>query len=512
MLSIKKYKLVREYRHGVYMGVGSADKVRLGHGAPLEVDELPPPPPLKFSSVMRIVGPSAIVLGVAIGSGEWLIGPSNAVLYGPYILWIATVSILLQTILNLEMVRYTMYTGEPIFNGILRLWPGPRFWGPLLVVLSILERAWPAWAFAAATGVVAAMLGKIPGAGESLYVMVAGVILALIIVGIVSVGGVVERALEIVQWIMIFLIIITLAVLCAIAVPASVAAETFKGFFTFGYIPKGATIVLLGALAGYAGAGGLNNTTVSNYYRDKGIGMGAKVGAIPSLIKGKKITVSSVGKVFRVDPENLKRWKIWRTIAWIDIVGIFTLGAFIGMYLPTMLAVGLIPLGTKLPTWGIAAYQGEYFAKLWGPVGWGIALLVGVWILFSTQLGSTDMITRTLVDLIWQASERVRRWARGEVKKLYYTVLAFIIIWIIFAFALNYIFGIVPFAWILMVANISNIVLALTAAATIRLGRKHLPKEIRMPIWSAIVLVIGIIFWSTFALLATLATFFGLTI
>ncbi|MEM5822533.1 MAG: Nramp family divalent metal transporter, partial [Ignisphaera sp.] len=165
------------------MGVGSADKVRLGHGAPLEVDELPPPPPLKFSSVMRIVGPSAIVLGVAIGSGEWLIGPSNAVLYGPYILWIATVSILLQTILNLEMVRYTMYTGEPIFNGILRLWPGPRFWGPLLVVLSILERAWPAWAFAAATGVVAAMLGKIPGAGESLYVMVAGVILALIIVG-----------------------------------------------------------------------------------------------------------------------------------------------------------------------------------------------------------------------------------------------------------------------------------------------------------------------------------------
>ncbi|MEM2698313.1 MAG: hypothetical protein QXF17_03205, partial [Ignisphaera sp.] len=244
----------------------------------------------------------------------------------------------------------------------------------------------------------------------------------------------------------------------------------------------------------------------------KGIGMGAKVGAIPSLIKGKKNTVSSVGKVFRVDPENLKRWKIWRTIAWMDIVGIFTLGAFIGMYLPTMLAVGLIPLGTKLPTWGIAAYQGEYFAKLWGPVGWGIALLVGVWILFSTQLGSTDMITRTLVDLIWQASERVRRWARGEVKKLYYTVLAFIIIWIIFAFALNYIFGMVPFAWILMVANISNIVLALTAAATIRLGRKHLPKEIRMPIWSAIVLVIGIIFWSTFALLATLATFFGLTI
>ncbi|MEM1679149.1 MAG: Nramp family divalent metal transporter [Ignisphaera sp.] len=494
------------------MGDSTSGKIPLGYGPPVEVDELPPPPPLKFSSVARIIGPSAIVLGVAIGSGEWLIGPSNAVLYGPYILWIATASILLQTILNLEMVRYTMYAGEPIFNGMLRLWPGPRFWGPLLVVLSILERAWPAWAFTAATGVVAAILGKIPGAGESLYVMIAGVILALIIVGIVSVGGVIERALEIVQWIMIFLIIATLAVLCIIVVPASVAAETAKGFFTFGYLPKGATIVLLGALAGYAGAGGLNNTTVSNYYRDKGIGMGAKVGAIPSLIKGKKITVSPVGRVFRVDPENLRRWKVWRTVAWIDIVGIFTLGAFIGMYLPTLLAVALIPLGTKLPAWGIAAYQGEYFSKLWGPVGWGIALLMGVWILFSTQLGSTDMITRTLVDLIWQASEKVRRWAKGEVKKLYYTVLAFIIIWIIFAFALNYIFGIVPFAWILMVANISNIVLALTAAATIYIGRKYLPKEIRTPIWSAVILAIGVVFWATFAILATLATFFGLTI
>lgn len=494
------------------MGERPVDRVRIGHGPELEVDELPPPPPLKVSSVIRIIGPSAIVLGVAIGSGEWLIGPTNTVLYGPYILWIATVSILLQTILNLEMVRYTMYTGEPIFNGMLRLRPGARFWGPFLVVLSILERAWPAWAFAAATGVVAAILGRIPGAGDSLYVMVAGVILALIIVAIVSVGGVVERALEIVQWIMIFLIIATLIVLCAIAVPAHVAAETFKGFFTFGYLPKGATIVLLGALAGYAGAGGLNNITVSNYYRDKGIGMGAKVGAIPSLVKGKKVTVSPVGKVFRTDMENLRRWKVWRTISWIDIVGIFTIGAFLGMYLPNALAVALIPLGTKLPSWGIAAYQGEYFAKLWGPVGWGIALLVGTWILFSTQLGSTDMITRTLVDLIWQASERVRRWSKGEVKKLYYTVLAFIIIWIIFAFALNYIFGVVPLAWILMVANISNVVLAITAAATIYMGRKWLPKEIRMPIWSAVVLAIGVVFWAAFAILATLATFFGITI
>ncbi|MEM4672500.1 MAG: hypothetical protein QW366_01840 [Sulfolobales archaeon] len=54
--------------------------------------------------------------------------------------------------------------------------------------------------------------------------------------------------------------------------------------------------------------------------------------------------------------------------------------------------------------------------------------------------------------------------------------------------------------------------LALTAAATIYIGRKFLPKDVRTPIWSAIILAVGVVFWTTFAILATLATFFGITI
>jgi len=487
-------------------------KMKLGVGPEVEVEDLPEPPSMTFRNIMRIIGPSAIVLGVSIGSGEWLIGPSNVLLYGPAILWIATVSILLQTVLNLEMVRYTMYSGEPIFNGMLRLYPGRWFWGPLLVVLSILERAWPAWAFAAATAAVAAFIGKIPGAEESMLVLIAGIILTFIIISIVSYGGTIERTLEIAQWVMIFFIIISLAVINILVSPVDKAVEVFKGFFSFGYLPAGASIVLLGALAGYAGAGGLNNTTISNYYRDKGFGMGAKVGAIPALIGGKKITVSPMGKVFAPTEENIRRWRIWRKIAVIDIVGIFTVGAFIGMYLPTLLAVSLIPLGTRLPSWGVAAYQGETLRSIFGPIGWALALLIGFWILFSTQLGSTDMIVRTLVDLVWQASERIRRWAKGEIKRVYYTVLMFLAIWTIIAFILSYVFNIVPLAWILLVANISNIVLGLTGLATIYINNKWLPKEIRPPIWMNILLFIGVIFWFTFAALAIGVTFFGLKI
>ncbi|MDK6028614.1 Nramp family divalent metal transporter [Ignisphaera sp. 4213-co] len=475
------------------------------------VDNLPPPPPLTFKNVMRIIGPSAIVLGVAIGSGEWLIGPANAVLYGAGIMWIATVSILLQTLLNAEMVRYTKYTGEPIFNGMLRLWPGPRFWGPLLIVLSVLERAWPAWAFASATALAAAFLGRIPGAGDEITVMITGLLLALLIVAIVSFGGVIERALEIVQWIFIFLIIGFLIFLNVLLTPAKVASDVAAGFFKFGYFPRGATVALLAALAGYAGAGGLNNTTITNYYRDKGFGMGSIVGAIPSLIRGKKITVSPKGKIFKITSENLDAWRKWRLLTWIDIVGIFTTGAFIGMYLCVALAVALIPPGTQIGGWGVAAYQGNTLAARLGFAGWVIALLTGFWILFSTQLGSTDMITRTLTDLLWSFSDRVRKWAGGEIKKLYYTVLTFITIWIFFAFALTYLFKIQPFIWILLVANISNIVLGIVAIATAYMNRKWLPKEIRAPLWSTIILILGaLFFWFFFAVAMILNQFFGI--
>ncbi len=62
------------------------DTQQIGSGPALTVTDLPAPPPLTLRNVLRIIGPSAIVLGVAIGSGEWLIGPSVTVQYGPALL------------------------------------------------------------------------------------------------------------------------------------------------------------------------------------------------------------------------------------------------------------------------------------------------------------------------------------------------------------------------------------------------------------------------------------------
>ncbi len=54
----------------------------------------------------------------------------------------------------------------------------------------------------------------------------------------------------------------------------------------------------------------------------------------------------------------------------LDIVGIFTLGSFLGILLPVALAVTLIPQGASISDWAVAAYQAGELRKLMGFAGW----------------------------------------------------------------------------------------------------------------------------------------------
>ena len=95
-----------------------------------DVAELPEPPKYQFGKAFRsILGPGIIALGGSIGSGEWLLGPAITAQYGGSLLWIATIAILLQVVLNTEAIRYTLYTGEPMFKWLHALQTGARLFG-----------------------------------------------------------------------------------------------------------------------------------------------------------------------------------------------------------------------------------------------------------------------------------------------------------------------------------------------------------------------------------------------
>ncbi len=94
--------------------------------------ELPAPPDTSGLKILKVVGPGAIVLGASIGSGEWLLGPAVFVRHGLSLLWVTLVAAFFQALFNTELVRYTLYTGEPAVTGFMRTRPRSHVLGLVL--------------------------------------------------------------------------------------------------------------------------------------------------------------------------------------------------------------------------------------------------------------------------------------------------------------------------------------------------------------------------------------------
>ena len=90
--------------------------------------ELIDAPRFTWKNWIGLIGPGLVMGASAVGGGEWLSGPAVTARYGASLLWVATISILVQVLYNIEISRYALYTGEPIFTGKFRLPPSPFFW------------------------------------------------------------------------------------------------------------------------------------------------------------------------------------------------------------------------------------------------------------------------------------------------------------------------------------------------------------------------------------------------
>jgi hypothetical protein len=420
---------------------------------------------------------------MSIGGGEWMFGPAVAVKYSSDLLWMVTVSCFLQVILNQEVARYVMYTGETGFAGFMRTKPGPKFWGWVYPVLALLQVGWPGNIAACAAAIFATFAGRIPGAGDAGSVLAWGYIGFGTCALVLLFGGIIERGLEkmstfIVLWIFLFLVLFNI-----LFVPAGTWWKVFKGLFAFGVIPQGADWVLLGSFAAYAGAGGLGNVWTQSWMRDKGYGMGSIVGAIPSAIAGKEIALSKIGSVFDPNKEsNLKAWKTWWKYLWVDQGVVFGLGGIFGMYFCILMAVEMIPAGTDLRGIGAGAYQAEYMMKYWKPF-WFLALFTGFWILWGTQLAILDGYSRTVTDVIWSSTKKPHTWKSGP-KTIYYITLLSFIGWGCILINLT-----LPLTLLMIAACMGGFNFVVASIHTLVMNNKFLPPQVRPPLWRNICLV-----------------------
>jgi hypothetical protein len=456
------------------------------------VAELPAPPPFGLKTALTLIGPGAIMAATSIGGGEWLVGPAAAVKYSSQIFLIATVAIALQTLFNLEAIRYTLYTGEPICAGFMRLRPGPRFWAGFYSVLGFLQLGWPALAGSAAATLLGAWMGRMPGAPDQAAQAWVATGLMILVVVILSFGGTIERMLEYFAWTMLGVVFLFLVTVNLAFVPAAHWAHTFLGFFRLAGLPDPIDWSLIGALAATAGSGGIGNLTITNWVRDKGFGMGARVGAIPSAVGGHALQLSHVGKVFPAAGESLGRWREWLRYVHADQVWVWALFCFLGMFLNVNLATAIIPAGTDLQGLAAGAYQAEYLAKIW-PGFYFLTLFNGFWILFKTQLGNTDILVRTITDAVWMASPRARAGGRG-IRVIYYGILVAFSLW-----GALVVRSASPFQLFKILANMAGLVLVISGVQIFLVNRRFLPRAVRPAPWREAGLLLCSAFYAFFA-------------
>ncbi len=464
---------------------------------PWRIGELPPAPRPRGLGWFSAIGPGVIALGVSIGSGEFLLGPAAFVKYGLSLLWVVGVAALLQTLLNVELMRYTMATGEPIFTGFMRMKPHSTFWAWFYSILYFLQMGWPGWAGAAAGAVFFLFAKRLPGAGEAGVVYAIGVGLFLMCGLILTFGRRIERTLEYLNWIMVALIIGGLGTLAVLFVPLSTwgaAVAGFAGFDvrtgSFQFIPPGADFFLLGAFAAYAGGGGVANLTLSNWARDKGYGMSSSVGFIPAAVGGKKVALAHSGATFKPDAESLERWRGGWRIVRVDQWGVYFTGAVLGMALPALLYVTFVPAGSDIRGLGIAAALAQAVATQKGAIFGGVIAILGVWILFKTQLDILEGMTRAITDILWTGSSRIRRWRGGDVRVVYYAALAVISLWGILALRLTQ-----PIILLTLSANMAGIVFIISSVHVLYVNTRLLPVELRPPMWRRVALVALALFY-----------------
>jgi hypothetical protein len=443
--------------------------------------------------VMFVVGPSLIALGISIGSGEWLLGPQAVGQYGFVgVGWVIVVSAVLQTFYNVECARYVVATGEAPVVGWGRVPPGKMLWIPLSVFIVIFAFIAGGWAASAGQGLFALVNGRVADPAEVQQTRWYAIGLLIVVFLITAVARRISRALELSNWVMVGFILVALVVVDLIVVPWSVWWEGIRGFVTPAAPPAGITATQLGALAGFTALASGLNWYVMGHYRDKGYGMGHRTGYIAGM-RGSRRELVSVGVTFPDDERNASRWRRWYRFLMVDMWGVFFVGAMLGMLLPTVLmsqAVALSgqqPTTANVPTFVASALQPEYGSGMFY-----MLLLIGVLVLFSTQLGIFEAMVRVVTDAAPTLSPRLRELVEGDPRRFYYPfmIVLLVAISVILHLAL-------PVALVQFSANMSNLGALIYPFMLIYLNSR-LPKAARPRPWHYVILLLNFLFFGFF--------------
>jgi hypothetical protein len=476
---------------------------------PLTVEDLPEPEHVfgvkklgPRQLFMYALGPSLIALGISIGSGEWLLGPQAVGQFGFVgVGWVILISALLQTFYNVEISRYVMATGEAPVVGWGRVPPGYLLWAPLSVFIVIFAFIAGGWAAAAGQGMYALVHGEIAPSGAEEPRIWAIALLVLVFL-LTLFAKRIHRSLELANWVMVGTILVSLILIDLFIVPFDLWWEGIRGFVTPAAPPAGITATQLGGLAGFTALASGLNWYVMGHYRDKGYGMGYRTGYLGGL-RAEERALRDNGTTFIDDAANTARWKRWYRLLLADQWGIFFVGAMLGMLLPTILMAYSVQLSGERPTTAtVPTFVASALGAEYGRGMFYIVLIIGVLILFSTQLGIFEAMVRVTTDASHANSPRLRRLIEGDPRRFYFPFMFILLVAISIILHLA-----LPVNLVQWSANMSNLGALIFPFLLIYLNSR-LPKTARPKWWHTVLLLVNVVFFGFF-FINFIADFFG---
>jgi hypothetical protein len=447
-----------------------------------KVKEMPPAPRLR-----DLLGPSFILLGLGLGSGELVLWPHLASSYGMGIIWAAILGVTLQFFMNMEIERYTLVRGESIFVGFARLSKFLPIW---FIFSTLIPWMWP--------GIItssAVLLGGLFGITNTSLL---AIILLLLVGTILTLGPVLYKTQETFQKVILlfgtpFVLILTFFIAKWTDWQALALGIVGKGD-GFWFLPAGISVATFLAAIAYSGAGGNLNLAQSFYIKEKGFGMGKYSGRITSLLTGKAEEMEITGTRFTAEPAQLKRFRQWWRLINFEHGIIFWL-----MGTLTIVALAFLAFSSAFGQGGTnnisflfkeAIVLGERTFPIVGKLFLAIAGIM----LFSTQLGVMDTTSRILTENLTLTSGKL--FPVKTIRRNFYIFLWLQIFLSIAVIAAGFT---QPLTLLILAAVLNAGAMFVHIGLTLWLNITRLEKELRPSIFRVSVMIFAFLFFGYFA-------------
>lgn len=459
---------------------------------------LPIPPlrsadlPAREKSYASMMGPGAVMVGLAIGSGELILWPWITAKFGAQMMWAAALGVFLQLWINIEIGRWAVATGESAFTGFARL---SKAWVYFFLTLLLVGAFLPGWGRAVGTSLKILIFGPEGPGADWFWTAVVFIIALGIVFGPKRIYASIERSI-------IFLVVIIVAGLLVVAYNVGTFGDVVtmaKGVVNFGSMSFDDEFTFqrfFGAFV-FAGAGGLGNLYYAYYLRDKGIGMGARIPALVNPLREAQRGDSEIGYLFTATAENVRRFRDWFRYVLLDTTALFWLANTFTMFLFMFGALvvlhpqGIVPQESQL-VWDLAII-------LEGSMGVGgrhLFLIIGIAALFSSVLTGLDGGVRLWVDLLHANFAAMHRFAANRLYLALALALSGIGVaatWFFEAFdvsALDFFF---------ISAMISGFAMAAYVPMVLYMNLRHLPAAVRPKPLNIVMVSVGAATYISFA-------------